>query len=89
MRHGRGGRDRVEGHVDERGDAAGRGGARACPEAFPVGASGLVQVYVGAVCAASGSEGIGVSVGVSVSVDELSDGMSGSVHPRHVKYEQH
>jgi hypothetical protein len=44
VRHRRRRRDRVERHVDERGDAAGRGGARARPEALPLGAAGLIQV---------------------------------------------
>ncbi len=37
----------VEGHVDERGEAAGRCGAGGGGETFPVGAAGLVDVGVG------------------------------------------
>ncbi len=37
----------VEGHVDEGGEASGGGGAGGGAEAFPFGASGLVDVDVG------------------------------------------
>ena len=43
---GRRRRDRVEGHVDDRGDAAGDGGPRRGGEALPLGAPGLVDVHV-------------------------------------------
>jgi hypothetical protein len=49
IRYGSGGRDRVERHVDERGDPARGGGAGAGPEPLPFGASGLVEVDVGTV----------------------------------------
>ncbi|KAJ6441077.1 LOW QUALITY PROTEIN: hypothetical protein O9K51_06871 [Purpureocillium lavendulum] len=44
---GGGGGDGVEGHVDDGGDAAAGRGARARPEALPLGAAGLVEVDVG------------------------------------------
>ncbi len=46
-RHVDGGRDRVQRHVDERGDAAGGGGAGGRGEPLPLGAAGLVDVHVG------------------------------------------
>src|SRR5690606_31069823 len=45
--HRRGGREGVEGHVDEGGDAAGGRGAGGGPEALPLGAAGVVDVDVG------------------------------------------
>ena len=61
---GGGGRDGVEGHVDDGGDAARGGGAGAGPEALPVCAAGLVEVDMGAVRAAvsglcDGRHGVG------------------------------
>ena len=47
VRDGGGGRDGVQGHVDDGGDPAGCGGAGAGPEALPVGAAGLVEVDMG------------------------------------------
>lgn len=43
-----GGRDGVEGHVDDGGDAARCGSTGARPEALPVCAAGLVEVDMGA-----------------------------------------
>ncbi len=45
--YGRRGRDGVEGHVDDGGDAAGRSGACSRPEALPVRSAGLVEMDVG------------------------------------------
>ena len=42
-----GGRQAVQGHVDDGGDAAGRGRAGRRGEAFPFGAAGFVDVHVG------------------------------------------
>ncbi len=44
--HRGGGRDGVQRHVDDGGDAAGGGGARGGGEALPLGAAGLVDVDV-------------------------------------------
>jgi hypothetical protein len=45
--HVDGGRQRVQRHVDDRRDGAGRGGAGGGGEALPLGATGLVDVHVG------------------------------------------
>ena len=45
--HGGGGRDGVQRHVDDGGDAAGSCGAGGGGEALPLGAAGLVDVDVG------------------------------------------
>ncbi|GAA3039020.1 hypothetical protein GCM10020000_16630 [Streptomyces olivoverticillatus] len=46
VRHGRGGRQAVERHVDERGDASGGRGAGGGVEALPLGAAGVVHMDV-------------------------------------------
>jgi hypothetical protein len=56
---GGGGRDGVQRHVDDRGDAAAGGGRRRRREPLPLGAAGLVDVHVGVDDAGQQPGGVG------------------------------